>query len=84
MRSELSVNGESVPVEVPTDTWVLRDELGLTGTKFGCGMGSEAPREIRLHLQPPSFDVPPGGVGEPGLPPIGGTLPPQTSQGSPG
>ncbi|HEY7890332.1 MAG TPA: (2Fe-2S)-binding protein [Steroidobacteraceae bacterium] len=42
MRYELSVNGESVHVEAAADTpllWVLRDELGLTGTKFGCGMG---------------------------------------------
>jgi isoquinoline 1-oxidoreductase beta subunit len=35
---------------------------------------SEAPREIRLHLLPASFDVPPGGVGEPGLPPIAPAL----------
>ncbi|MGA7540309.1 MAG: xanthine dehydrogenase family protein molybdopterin-binding subunit [Steroidobacteraceae bacterium] len=34
----------------------------------------EAPREIALHLQPASFDVPPGGVGEPGLPPIAPAL----------
>ena len=34
----------------------------------------EAPREIRLHLQPASFDVPPGGVGEPGMPPIAPAL----------
>ena len=42
MRYELSVNGKSVQVEAAADTpllWVLRDELGLTGTKFGCGMG---------------------------------------------
>ena len=42
MRYELSVNGESVHVEPVQDTpllWVLRDELGLTGTKFACGMG---------------------------------------------
>lgn len=34
------VNGEEVEVEVPDDVpllWVLREELGLTGTKFGCG-----------------------------------------------
>jgi isoquinoline 1-oxidoreductase alpha subunit len=38
----LRINGESRTVEVPGDTpllWVLRDELGLTGTKFGCGAG---------------------------------------------
>jgi len=42
MHYELSVNGESVPVEAAAETpllWVLRDELGRTGTKFGCGMG---------------------------------------------
>jgi len=35
------VNGVSRRVDVPKDTpllWVLRDELALTGTKFGCGM----------------------------------------------
>lgn len=37
----LSVNGRSHTVNVPPDMpllWVLRDTLGLTGTKFGCGM----------------------------------------------
>jgi isoquinoline 1-oxidoreductase subunit alpha len=37
----LSVNGKTVDVDVDPDTpllWVIRDELGLTGTKFGCGM----------------------------------------------
>ena len=37
----LSVNGQSYPVDVPDDMpllWVLRDVIGLTGTKFGCGM----------------------------------------------
>jgi isoquinoline 1-oxidoreductase subunit alpha len=37
----LNVNGKSVTVDVPGDTpilWTLRDDLGLTGTKFGCGM----------------------------------------------
>jgi len=36
----LNVNGETHNVDVPADTpllWVLRDTLGLTGTKFGCG-----------------------------------------------
>ncbi len=38
----LRVNGELHTVRVDADTpllWVLRDELGLTGTKFGCGGG---------------------------------------------
>ncbi len=37
----LSVNGRAQSVDVAPDTpllWVLRDTLGLTGTKFGCGM----------------------------------------------
>jgi len=39
--TRLDINGNAVNLEVPADTpllWVLRDELGLTGTKFGCGM----------------------------------------------
>jgi isoquinoline 1-oxidoreductase subunit alpha len=42
MKAELSINGESHAVEAEGDTpllWVLRDYLGLTGTKFGCGIG---------------------------------------------
>jgi len=37
----LQINGKSMQVDAPQDTpllWVLRDHLGLTGTKFGCGM----------------------------------------------
>ena len=36
------LNGRTVSVRSPDDTsllWVIRDELGLTGTKFGCGIG---------------------------------------------
>jgi aerobic-type carbon monoxide dehydrogenase small subunit (CoxS/CutS family) len=38
----LTVNGKDYQVDVSKDIpllWVLRDYLGLTGTKFGCGMG---------------------------------------------
>ena len=37
----LNVNGRTVKVDVDADTpilWALRDSLGMTGTKFGCGM----------------------------------------------
>ena len=37
----LQINGKSMKVDAPDDTpllWVVRDHLGLTGTKFGCGM----------------------------------------------
>jgi isoquinoline 1-oxidoreductase alpha subunit len=40
--STLAINGRQHKVDVDADTpllWILRDELGLTGTKFGCGMG---------------------------------------------
>jgi isoquinoline 1-oxidoreductase alpha subunit len=40
MATSLTVNGKSVTVNSAPDTpllWVLRDELGLVGTKFGCG-----------------------------------------------
>lgn len=40
-RISLTVNGKQQAVEVSPETpllWVLRDALGLTGTKFGCGM----------------------------------------------
>ncbi len=39
---ELSINGKNYTVDDTPDRpllWVLRDELGLTGTKFGCGVG---------------------------------------------
>ncbi|HYN12789.1 MAG TPA: (2Fe-2S)-binding protein [Burkholderiales bacterium] len=38
---KFAVNGKEAHSEQPADTpllWVLRDELGLTGTKFGCGI----------------------------------------------
>jgi len=40
MATTLSINGRKQDVEAAPDTpllWVLRDELGLTGTKYGCG-----------------------------------------------
>jgi isoquinoline 1-oxidoreductase subunit alpha len=43
MQITLDVNGESRTAEVDEDTpllWVLRETLGLTGTKFGCGIAA--------------------------------------------
>ena len=40
MATTLNINGKSTDVNAEPDTpllWVLRDEVGLTGTKFGCG-----------------------------------------------
>ena len=41
MSFTIKVNGNNHSVDVDADTallWVLRDVLGMTGTKFGCGM----------------------------------------------
>jgi isoquinoline 1-oxidoreductase subunit alpha len=41
MPITIKINGIDRPVDVDSDTpllWVLRDVLGMTGTKFGCGM----------------------------------------------
>lgn len=38
----INVNGKSLELDVPPDTpllWALRDSAGLTGSKYGCGMG---------------------------------------------
>ena len=42
MATSLEINGRTVQVEAAPDTpllWVLRDEAGLTGSKYGCGVG---------------------------------------------
>ena len=41
-KTEVTINGTKHVVQVDDDTpllWILRDTLGLTGTKFGCGVG---------------------------------------------
>ncbi|HEY1837084.1 MAG TPA: (2Fe-2S)-binding protein [Rhizomicrobium sp.] len=43
MTVQLNVNGVSHTLDVEDDApllWVIRDELGLTGTKFGCGIAA--------------------------------------------
>lgn len=42
MSIKFTINGRAIEVDVPADTpllWVVRDELDLKGTKFGCGIG---------------------------------------------
>jgi isoquinoline 1-oxidoreductase alpha subunit len=42
IMTTFDLNGHAVSVHSPADTpllWVIRDEMGLTGTKFGCGIG---------------------------------------------
>jgi isoquinoline 1-oxidoreductase alpha subunit len=51
----LNINGERHEVEVPPDMpilWVLRDVLGMTGTKFGCGMALCGACTVHLDGQP--------------------------------
>ena len=43
MTTSLKINGQTHSVDLPDEVpllWVLRDEIGLTGTKFGCGVAS--------------------------------------------
>lgn len=43
MTTTLTINGATHAVDLPGDVpllWVLRDEIGLTGTKFGCGVSA--------------------------------------------
>ena len=68
MAIKLSVNGKSVEVDVDPETpllWVLRDTLGLTGTKYGCGMSLCGACTVHLDGDPARSCVTPvGTVGE--------------------
>jgi isoquinoline 1-oxidoreductase alpha subunit len=67
---EVKVNGRSQTVDVLPDTpllWVLRDNLGLTGTKFGCGIAQCGACTVFLDGKPLrscSFPVSAVGGGE--------------------
>lgn len=55
MTLGLTVNGEHRSLDIEEDTpllWVLRDELGLKGTKFGCGVGLCGACTVHLDGQP--------------------------------
>ncbi|MGB8622835.1 MAG: (2Fe-2S)-binding protein [Paracoccaceae bacterium] len=55
MATSLTINGEKHSVEAAPGTpllWVVRDELNLTGTKFGCGVASCGACTVHLNGQP--------------------------------
>ena len=55
MASTLKINGEQKIVDAPGDTpllWVLRDILGMTGTKFGCGIAQCGACTVHVHGKP--------------------------------
>jgi isoquinoline 1-oxidoreductase alpha subunit len=64
----LRVNGEDRQVDVPSDMpllWVLRDVIGLTGTKFGCGIAQCGACTVHIDGQPVrSCQLPVSAVGD--------------------
>ena len=55
MAFEIKVNGQTVTVDVPGDKpllWVLRENLGMTGTKFGCGIAQCGACTVHLDGRP--------------------------------
>ena len=52
---KLTLNGQAKEIDVADDTpllWVLRDTLGMTGTKFGCGMALCGACTVHIDGQP--------------------------------
>jgi isoquinoline 1-oxidoreductase alpha subunit len=52
---KLTINGRAHDVDVDGDTpllWAIRDEVGLTGTKFGCGIGACGACTVLIEGEP--------------------------------
>ncbi len=52
---KLTINGRTHEVDAEGDTpllWVIRDEVGLTGTKFGCGVGACGACTVLIEGEP--------------------------------
>ena len=64
----LKINGEDRSVDVPDDMpllWVLRDVLGMTGTKFGCGIAQCGACTVHIDGNPVrSCLLPVGSIGD--------------------
>ncbi len=55
MAIQLTVNGRPVSIQSPGDTkllWVIREELKLHGTKYGCGIGECGACTVHFNGQP--------------------------------
>jgi isoquinoline 1-oxidoreductase alpha subunit len=55
MTTSFNLNGKTVTVQAEPDTpllWVIRDEIGMTGTKFGCGAGLCGACTVHLNGAP--------------------------------
>ena len=55
MATTFKLNGREVTAKAPDDSpllWVLRDEIGLTGSKFGCGIGGCGACTVHLDGEP--------------------------------
>ena len=67
MTTTLRINGEERQVDVPQDMpllWVLRDVLGMTGTKFGCGIAQCGACTVHIDGNPVrSCLLPVGSIG---------------------
>jgi isoquinoline 1-oxidoreductase subunit alpha len=67
MATTLDVNGKALSVNAAPETpllWVLRDELGLTGSKYGCGVGQCGACTVLADGQPiRSCSTPLGALG---------------------
>ena len=67
-QRQLKINGETKTVDVPDNMpllWVLRDVLGMTGTKFGCGIAQCGACTVHLDGRPVrSCQMPVSAIGD--------------------